>query len=268
MKIKNAILLCLLFSGIQLGTSLLVGILFGSLGIDTESIIFGITVMIIYILSFGIIIFIGYKKSKQKFNEVFKFNKVSMNYWLAIIVFMFGFIIISSEIDNVINYFLPMPEFFQDTFDSLMGKQIFIISFLMIGILPALLEEMFFRGVVLNGFYNNYSEKKAILISALLFGLIHLNPWQFVTAFIIGIIMAWVCIKTKSILLCIYMHLFNNLTGVIVLRLRDVIKIRGFNTAGSERVFQPLWFDALGAVIVVFGVLLLIKAYKKGPVLK
>jgi membrane protease YdiL (CAAX protease family) len=262
-RIKNAVLLCLLLTGIQLAAGFIVGIVFELFGFNTESIIYGICIIMINLLSFGVVILIGFRKTKLKFNEVFKFNSVSLNYWLAIIIFMFGFVIVSSEIDNILNYILPMPEFLQDIFEAIMVKQVFAIAIILIGIIPAITEEMLFRGVVLNGFKENYSDKKAILISALLFGIIHLNPWQFVTAFIIGIVMAWVCIKTKSIILCMYMHLFNNTIGVIALKYKEVLPIKGFNTAYSEKIFQPIWFDLAGMAIIAAGILLLIRAVKK-----
>jgi membrane protease YdiL (CAAX protease family) len=120
--------------------------------------------------------------------------------------------------------------------------------------------------VILNGLAKNYSNKKAIVVSALLFGLIHLNPWQFVTAFMIGLLSAWICIKTKSIVLCVYMHLFNNISSVLAMRFRDHIPIRGFNAAFTgtpEQAFQPLWFDGIGIVLVLLGIALLRRALVK-----
>jgi len=262
-KIKNAIFLCLLFLVIQFVTGLIIGFLFAILRISNESFAYGISIILLDILSFGVVILIGYKKSKQKFNEVFKFNKVSLDYWLAIIVFMIGFVIVSSEIDNIINYFLPMPGLLQNMFETVMVKQMFAVSIILVGIIPAFAEEMFFRGVILNGFTRNYSNIKSILISALFFGIIHLNPWQAVTAFIIGIVLAWVYINTKSIILCIYIHFFNNTASVVTLKFRDVFPIKGFNSAYSEKLFQPLWFDLTGIAITGLGILLLIRAFEK-----
>jgi membrane protease YdiL (CAAX protease family) len=125
---------------------------------------------------------------------------------------------------------------------------------------------MLFRGIILNGFGGNYSNKKAIFISALLFGIIHLNPWQFVTAFIIGAISAWICIRTKSIILCIYMYMFNNILGVVALKYKEQLPINGFNTAYTgdvEHIFQPIWFDIVGIIITLFGILLIRKAVEK-----
>jgi membrane protease YdiL (CAAX protease family) len=262
-RIKNAILLCLLFTGIQLGLGIILGFVIGLLGIGMESIFFGIGTIATQLISFGAVILIGFKKTKQKFNEIFRFNNVSFDLWLAIIVFMIGFIILSSELDNILNYFLPMPQFLQNTFELIMAKQIFIVSIILVGIIPAFTEEMFFRGIILNGFKNNYSEKKAVIISALLFGVIHLNPWQFISAFIIGIFSAIICMRTRSILLSIYIHMFNNITAIVILKYKDIIPIKGSNTAYWEKVFQPIWFDIIGIIITGIGIILLIKCLKR-----
>jgi membrane protease YdiL (CAAX protease family) len=144
-----------------------------------------------------------------------------------------------------------------------MVKQAFIISIILVGVIPAFCEEMFFRGILLTGFQENYSEKKAILTSALLFGIVHLNPWQFVSAFIIGIFSAWICIKTRSIVLSVYAHIFNNSVAVLALKYREIMPIKGFNTAYAEQTFQPLWFDMIGIAITILGIVLLTQSLKK-----
>jgi membrane protease YdiL (CAAX protease family) len=262
-RIKNAILLCLLLLGIQLGAGLIFGIFLGLYGLENESMINGIGLIFISLLTFGLVILIGYRKSHKSFNEVFMFNNVQLNLWIAVIVFMFGFVILSSELDNLLNYVLPMPEFLQDVFNSMLANEYIILSIILVGIIPAFVEEMFFRGVILSGFKENYSQKKAIIVSSLLFGIIHLNPWQFVTAFIIGLISAWICLQTKSILPSIYMHLFNNMLSVLVMKYGGIISIKGFNTAYYERSFQPLWFNAVGIILTGIGVLLFINSIKK-----
>ena len=261
--IKNAILLCLLLLGIQLGAGLVFGVFLGLSRLENDSMINGIGIIFINLLTFGLVILIGYKKTHKKFNEVFMFNKVPLNLWIAVIVFMFGFVIIASELDNLLNYILPMPEFLQDVFDSVLANEYIIISIVLVGIIPAFVEEMLFRGVILYGFKENYSWKKAIIISSILFGLIHLNPWQFVTAFIIGIICAWICLQTKSILPCMYMHLFNNLLSVLAMKYGGIISIKGFNTAYNDQAFQPLWFNAIGIVLTGIGVWLFFIGIKK-----
>jgi len=263
-KIKNAVLLCLLVIGIQLALGGIIGLIIGLFGFGTDSILYSLGIILGQIISFAVVILIGYKKTGKGFKEVFFVNKVSLNYWIAIIVFMFGYVILSSELDNVLEYFLPMPLFLEDTFESIMVEQLFIFSIILIVIVPTITEEMLFRGIIVSGFKENYSEKKTIIVSALLFGLIHLNPWQFVSAFIIGLFSAWLYLRTKSIFLCLYIHFFNNLLGLMAMKFSDKMPIRGFNTAyAGESVFQPLWFDAIGTVVMALGVLLVLRCIKR-----
>jgi membrane protease YdiL (CAAX protease family) len=262
--IKNSILLCLLFLGIQIGTGLLIGILPILANISEHSLFTGILMALGNILSFGIVLLIGFKKTKRKFNEVFKFNNVSLYLWIAIIVFMFGFVIILSEIDNLLNYILPMPDFFRNIFETLMAEQVFIVAVIIMGIIPSFTEEMFFRGLILDGLKSNYSKRKAIIISALLFGIIHLNPWQFMGGFIIGLFMAWICMNTNSIVLCLYIHFFNNTLYSVTVKFRNLIPIRGFNANYVTPVeFQPLWFNLIGLVLFILGIVLLINGFEK-----
>jgi len=262
--IKHAILLCILLLGIQLGFGLIIGILRYILNISENSPIAGVFNILFSVISFFIVLLIGFKKTKRSFNEVFKINNVSIYLWLATIIFSLGFVILSSELDNIIFYFLPMPEWFKGLFGTLMIEQPLIISIIYIGLIAALFEELFFRGLILDGLYKNYSKNKAIIVSAILFGIIHLNPWQFVSAFIMGLIMAWILIESKSIWLCVYFHLFNNLLYTITERNRELIPIKGFNNAFQTSIeFQPLWFTLSGLLILSVGTIMLIKGFKK-----
>jgi uncharacterized protein len=227
--LKNAIFLCLLLCGIQIAAVLVFGIIVGLLRIGTDSLIYGIGMIFMNLLSFGLVIFLGYKKTHKKFNEVFMFNNVSVKYWAPIIVFMLGFVIVSSELDNLLHFILPMPSFFQDLFESLLVNKYIIVSILLVGILPAFVEEMLFRGVIFNGFRENYSRRKTIILSSLLFGII---------------------------------HLFNNMVSVLAMKLRDAIPIKGFNTAFSEQTFQPVWFDIVGIILTAAGIVLFLNNIK------
>jgi membrane protease YdiL (CAAX protease family) len=263
-SVKNAILLCVLFLAIQIGLGLIIGIVSALLNVSDISLLSGLLTGLGNFVIFGIVLLIGFKKTKRTFNEVFKFNKVSPLLWISIIIFMIGFVIVSSELDNLVNYIFPMPEMFRNIFETLMAKQAFAFAIIVMGIIPGVMEELFFRGLILDGLARNYSQRKAIIISALLFGIIHLNPWQFYGGFIVGIISALVCIKTNSILLSIYIHFFNNTIYTIAVRYRNFIPIKGFNSNFSTPVeFQPIWFDAIGVAILIAGIILLIKGIKK-----
>jgi membrane protease YdiL (CAAX protease family) len=285
-SIKNAILLCLLAVALQIGSGLIIGLVIGFVfamknmpNISEASTISDITAVsdmtnmtavtgiatgLINLVALGIVILIGFKKTKRGLNEVFKLNKVSPALWAAATLFMVGSIIVISELDNLLNHVLPMPEMLRNMFYGLAAGQPFVFAIIVMGIIPGIMEELLFRGLILDGFQRNYSQRKAILLSALLFGLIHLNPWQFYSAFIIGVISAFICLKTNSLLLSIYIHFFNNTLYTIAVKYRELVPIQGFNSNFAAPVeFQPLWFDAIGLAILIAGILALKKGLKK-----
>jgi membrane protease YdiL (CAAX protease family) len=263
--IKGSIILGLMYWGIALGLGIIVGIVIGIADvtkIESAQILYSILTILSELISYGVVIYLGFIKTKQKFNDVFKFNYIPSELWKAITVFMIGFVILLSELDNIFNYVIPPPEFITSVLETMAADQWFILSMLTIAIIPAITEEMLFRGIILNGLKNNYSERTAIIVSALLFALWHLNPWQFVPAFIIGLISAFICLRTGSLLLCIYIHLFNNALFVIIIRNKDIFTINGINTIHSIGTFQPIWLDISGIIIIVLGIILLAKGIK------
>jgi len=104
---------------------------------------------------------------------------------------------------------IPMPEALKEVFRHL-GEMNGILSFLTIAIAAPILEEFIFRGIVLEGLLRNYSPRKAILLSSFLFGLVHLNPWQFISAMAIGCLAGWVYYRSRNLWLPILIHFANN----------------------------------------------------------
>lgn len=113
-------------------------------------------------------------------------------------------------ITSHIIYLIPTPESLAGMVDD-SRKDIAWLSILTVALIAPVLEEVIFRGVILKGLLNRYSPLKAIVVSSLLFGLVHLNPWQFVSAFGIGIIGGWIFWKTNNLILPIIIHISNNL---------------------------------------------------------
>lgn len=161
-----------------------------------------------YLISFGLASYISIQIYK-KYNGSFELD-INFHYWKILplvailpILSAFGF---TMHIANLI----PMPEFMKELFRE-MAEANGIFPFLMIIVLAPIFEEFICRGVILKGFLEKYSVKKAIIISSLIFGIMHLNPWQFIGAFVMGLIGGWLFWKTKSLFLPIVVHFSNNL---------------------------------------------------------
>ena len=91
---------------------------------------------------------------------------------------------------------------------------LFIISIVSTAVVPALCEEYLFRGAVLTGLMP-YGRTTAIMASSILFGLMHQNPLQLLYTTLMGVVLGYVYIKTRSIWACILIHFFNNLVTVL-----------------------------------------------------
>lgn len=96
-------------------------------------------------------------------------------------------------------------------FTSVIGIVLFVLH---LSILPAIFEELLFRGAILK-MLSKYGNGVAIVISSICFGLIHQNITQGIFAFLMGLILSFITIKTKSILPAILIHFLNNFTAVI-----------------------------------------------------
>ena len=97
----------------------------------------------------------------------------------------------------------------------------FLISFVATAIVPALVEEFACRGLIL-GSLKKYGEGFAIIASSVIFGMIHGNFEQIPFAFLIGLVLGFITVKSGSIWLSCFVHFFNNGISVVMSYLSDI----------------------------------------------
>lgn len=85
----------------------------------------------------------------------------------------------------------------------------FISVLFVIGVLPAIFEEILFRGFLLKGL-RSFGEVGAVLLCGGLFALFHQNPAQTLYQFCCGVAFAYVALKSESVLPTILSHFINN----------------------------------------------------------
>ncbi len=124
-------------------------------------------------------------------------------------------VIASLLASNIIGELLELPNIYEDLFYSLSRN---VFGFLSIALIAPIAEEMLFRGGI-EGFLLRRKIKPiiAILVSAIIFGVIHANPAQIFFATILGIIFGWMYYRTGSILPSIVGHVLNNTVSVSVM---------------------------------------------------
>ena len=93
------------------------------------------------------------------------------------------------------------------------------LPFVLIALLPALCEEVAFRGFILSGLRHLGHKWGAILLSAILFGVAHGILQQSIIATFLGVILGFLAVQTGSLVACILFHLAHNGTMLLVSKL-------------------------------------------------
>ncbi len=90
----------------------------------------------------------------------------------------------------------------------------FLLSFIATAIVPAFVEEFACRGIIL-GSLRKYGDSFALITSAAVFGLMHGNFQQIPFAFLIGLVLGFIALKSESLWIPIAVHFTNNLISVL-----------------------------------------------------
>lgn len=111
-----------------------------------------------------------------------------------------------------------MPAAIEEALKSLTNGPLWA-SLLSVSIFAPLFEEWLCRGLVLRGLMNKMNPAGAICISAAFFAILHMNPWQAIPAFILGLLFGYVYYRTGSLKLTMLMHCVNNTMATIFSRI-------------------------------------------------
>jgi len=164
-----------------------------------------------------IIIVIVLKKVKKISGGKFKMkylNKFNYKLLFSVIFLIGGYYLLYESSIGIIMEKVPVPQFIEEGFEEIFLHP--YSAFISMGIRAPIFEEIFMRGIILAGLLNRYNPKKAIIISALIFGVWHFNIPQFVDATLAGLILGVIYYKTNSLLLCIAAHMTNNMLCTIM----------------------------------------------------
>ena len=117
---------------------------------------------------------------------------------------------------SILIFYFPFDYLFTSSFKQNFSGGSFTLDNI-IGelLLSPITEELIFRAIILKGLLIKIKPWKAILISALLFGVPHFNPINqgaIINAILLGILTGWIYYKTKNVVYTIFMHFITNFT--------------------------------------------------------
>lgn len=185
------------------------------LGLDNTAFMY--VYMAVYALSMAVPALVVSMCFRKRFSPFTPARPVSFGVAFFGILAAIGLCMLANIINSYISYFfteagLSVPEAPQ-TMDATPVS--LLLNLFTMAVLPALLEEMIYRGYILRTL-RPYGNWYAILVSALLFGLMHGNLRQIPFAFIVGLVLGFLYVSTNNIWIPIAVHFTNNAISVLM----------------------------------------------------
>jgi len=118
-----------------------------------------------------------------------------------------------------------------------------------VALVPAVCEEILYRGFALRLLQRTKTIWVSILITGIIFGLYHLRLSQFIPLATIGIFLGWITIRSGSIIPAVIAHFANNASSVTLVKLMPDSPL-----SSSVPEMPPLWL-ALGSIVLVSALL-------------
>ncbi len=213
------------------------------------------------VITYAILFFILYYFFKQFYSSqpLLELSRVDGMTYLLLLFVILSFAI---TIEPIVSWLakIPMPKFIEEAM-AIMTKAS-IPFFIMAVIVAPLCEELLLRGTILRGLLTSINPWKAIVWTAFLFALIHMNPAQGFTAFTIGILLGWIYWKTRSLWTCIFVHFVNNAFAFICIAIAGPEKA-AIATFQSLTGLSPVLVYGTSATVLALSGYLLWRKYRR-----
>ena len=157
-----------------------------------------------------------------------------------------------------VSVMLPdMPENLKKSLELLMDGPLWA-ALLSVSVFAPLFEEWLCRGLVLRGLMKHMNPTGAILVSAAFFAILHMNPWQAIPAFLLGILFGYVYYRTGSLKLTMLMHCVNNTFSLLLSKIPGLEDIESFMDILSPWAYAGIYVACIlmlaSAVILITGI--------------
>lgn len=225
-----------------------------------------LVIFFLYLVSpivFSSLYFLYNKKNKiYQFSELgFKNKFKPINILFCLLVSLVSLFLLEPFV-NLLNYGFSIMGYNPSSVIYKMDTigRLFIGIFIS-AVLPAIFEELLFRGIILNGLLKKFDVASSIILSALFFMLMHGSLQQTIYQFILGIIFGAVAYYSGSVIYSMLTHFFNNAIVLIINYVMPAL-LEGKTKYNITDFFISIFFVLVAALVIY----LLIKCinYTKG----
>lgn len=173
---------------------------------------------------------------------------------LLVVLMMVPLQLVCGELQHQLSNLMPGPaQQFAETMQEL-AKAPLPLLILLIAVAPAFAEELLFRGLIGRGLVARRGLVRGVLITSLLFGVVHVNPGQAIAVIPIGIALHFVYLTTRSFWAPVTLHFLNNAFAAVALKMGEDFPLAQL-IEGDVAVPLPV-LTASVATITAIGLLL------------
>ena len=181
--------------------------------------------------------------------------------WCIFILTCIFATVAGAYIAEPVNLLLPdMPAWLEEHMDNMLTNIPVWVTLISVSVFAPLFEEWLCRGLVLRGLLRKVNPTSAIIVSAAFFAVLHMNPWQAIPAFLLGILFGYVYYKTGSLKLTMLMHCTNNTMAVIASKIPQLKDADTFMDILSPWAYGCIY--AACVVIVVCSIIIFNRSEK------
>ena len=200
---------------------------------------------------------------KADFKETFPMKLLRIKYFFGAVFIYGGIYLFTLSVSMAMMLLFPqMHETIEglSTLTQIMPHP--AVAILVIAVMPAICEELLMRGFILSSF-TKFGKILPIIIVGVMFGILHFDPFRFVPTAILGMVSAYIVIKTKSLVLPMLYHLVNNTMSVIAMYSLNNVNLYAdgisaeLETMSVGYVYSSLICLSVALVLIYIGVLML-----------
>lgn len=154
------------------------------------------------------------------YRSVFRLNPVKWNYMKAAVFMGIGLSVLGDELDRLVQIVLPMGRDMMNQLNEYLSWNSFpeaVIVVCAVLIVAPLSEEALFRGFLQQRMEKATDATRGVLITSLVFGIMHMNPWSFVQIIVLGLFLGVAALATGSIWASLVIHSINNGIALILI---------------------------------------------------
>lgn len=177
----------------------------------------------------------------------------------------------SPVLKKVMGLLDELDKMVEQTYGELLkSTSLFEASFVIfvVAVVPAICEEVLFRGMVQKSFEQKFKPYFSIFITSLFFGLYHFNPYGLVALTALGFYFGFAAYKSNSIFIPMTLHFINNFLAVIAFFILGNDDMMGTNVKHDGSILSQLYVFLITAVLFAAFIIYLQKNYSKFTIQK